>query len=89
MSQIFIGICTIIGAAFIIFIIKKIIDVIDTKSIINFLKSSEKDSTFTFRSTHSISSKSNISEERVRELCSKSKKISRNTQSKESWSLKK
>ncbi len=59
----------------------------DTNKIVTFLKNSEATTENTFRSNHAISSNTNLSEERVRKLCSKSNKIKRNTKEKESWRL--
>jgi len=66
---------------------KKIKDTKETKEIINFLKDSGLKTKYKFRTNHAISSHINFTEERVRELCSKSKNIKRNTNAKESWRL--
>ena len=49
----------------------------DTCKIIVFLKDSKETTDFKFRSNNAIASDTNLSEERVRKLCSKSKKIRR------------
>ena len=82
-SQIVIGIVV----AIIIGLWKLNKDLRDTEKILIFLKKSERDTNYTFRANHVIASDENMSEERVRKLCSKSKKIRRNTKTKESWRL--
>ena len=55
--------------------------------ILEFMRKSEIDTSHKFRSTHAISSAINLSEERIRKICSKSKKIKRNQKENESWQL--
>jgi CRISPR/Cas system CSM-associated protein Csm2 small subunit len=59
----------------------------DEKKIITFLKKSNQKTSHTFRSTHAIVSDTNLSENRVRKICSLSKQIRRNQKEKESWTL--
>ena len=59
----------------------------DTHTILKFLQKSKRNTPHRFRSNHAIASETNLSEDRVRKLCSKSKKIRRNTEQKESWTL--
>ena len=59
---------------------------IETK-IISFLEESRNDTDYLFRSTNSISSALNLSEEKINKICSSSKKIARNQKEKESWKL--
>ena len=86
-NQIIIGIVSGIAIIIIIGVINMIKVKIDTSTIISFLKNSVKTTDNTFRSSHAISSETNLSEERVRNLCSKSKLIKRNTNERESWQL--
>ena len=86
-EQIIIGIVSGIAVIAIAAIVKHAKDKIDTNKIISFLEASANDTDFTYRSNYAISSETNLSEERVRKLCSKSKKIKRNTKEKESWRL--
>ena len=75
-------ICAFIFWAFSWFRFKK-----DERSILSFLQSSIKNTEFTFRSEHAISSDTNLSEERVHNVYSKSNKITRNKKEKKSWQL--
>lgn len=59
----------------------------DSKKIYNFLLTSKAITDFTFRSTEAISSHTQISENRVAELCNKHAKIKRNEKVKQSWQL--
>lgn len=59
----------------------------DEAKLVAFLKKSKEETENTFRTTHAISSATNLSEERVRVVCSKSSKITRNQKEKESWRL--
>ena len=86
-NQIIIGIISSLVVAIMLGAWKIIHDRRDTNKIISFLKNSAATTKNTFRSNHAISSDTNLSEERVRKLCSKSKKIKRNTMEKESWRL--
>ncbi len=60
----------------------------DTKLIISCLNESKENTNYRFRTTHVIASETNLPEVRVHNLCSKSKRIKRNTKIKESWKLK-
>jgi len=86
-EQIIIGIVSGIAVLIIIGIIKMIKDKSDTNKIISCLQNSLKTTDHTFRSNHAIASDTNLSEERVRKICSKAKEIKRNTNEKESWQL--
>ena len=68
-------------------LVKLPLDHIATNKIINFLRNSENTGDFTFRSNHAISAETHLSEETVRKLCSKCKKIKRSTGEKETWKL--
>jgi hypothetical protein len=59
----------------------------DSKKIYEFLLQSKSNTDFTFRSTQAISSKTKITESRVRELCSKHPYIKRNEKEKQSWRI--
>jgi hypothetical protein len=59
----------------------------DEKIVTKFLKNSGVETSHTFRTTHAISSATNLSEERIRNVCSKSSKIRRNQKEKGSWKL--
>ena len=59
----------------------------DEKIVTKLLKNSGVESSHTFRTTHAISSATNLSEERIRKVCSKSSMIRRNQKEKESWKL--
>ena len=86
-DQILIGIISGIAVIIIIGIVKMIKDKSDTNKIISYLQASLKTSDYKLRSNHAIASETNLSEERVRNLCSKSTAIKRNTNEKESWQL--
>ena len=60
----------------------------DEKKIIKYLVKSASETSHTFRSTHAISAALDISEERIRKICSKSRNVKRNQKEKESWQLK-
>jgi len=57
----------------------------DEKVVAKFLKNSGVETSHTFRTTHAISSATNLSQERIRKVCSKSSNIKRNQKEKESW----
>jgi len=78
-DQIIIGIVSGVAVIFIVTVVKIAKDTIDTNKIITFLNSSADKTDYTYRSNHAISADTNLSEDRVRNLCSKSKKIKRNT----------
>lgn len=59
----------------------------DSNLIYNFLVSSSDTTEFCFRSTHSIASHTNLSEERVAKLCAGHSRIRRNQKEKQSWRL--
>ena len=86
-DQIIVGLISGLVIAIFLGVWKIIHDMIDTNEIIKFLKKSAATTEDTFRSNHAISSEINLSEERVRKLCSNSKKIKRNIKEKESWRL--
>ncbi|GMQ89580.1 MAG: hypothetical protein BMS9Abin09_1082 [Gammaproteobacteria bacterium] len=79
-------IVTLIGA-FILWLVSYIRFKMDEKKIHKFLTASTANTEFTFRSEHRIASETNLSEERVHKVCSKSKKIARNQKEKKSWRL--
>jgi len=86
-DQIILGIASGLGVAILLGTWKFINDKRDTNRIIDFLKNSEAATEQRFKSSHAISSDTNLSEERVRKLCSKTGRIKRNTREKESWRL--
>ena len=59
----------------------------DEKIVTEFLKNSGVDNSHTFKTTNAISSDTNLSKERIRNVCSKSSKIRRNQKEKGSWKL--
>lgn len=59
----------------------------DEKIVTEFLKNSGIETRHTFRTTQAISSATNLSEERIGKVCSKSTMIKRNQKEKESWKL--
>lgn len=59
----------------------------DEKSILEFLKQSQNNTDHNYRSSEAIASHTNLTIERASKVCSKSKKVHRNTKEKESWSL--
>lgn len=81
---------SVLGALIVVFILW-LISVFRSRSdenkILEFLRKSLKETPHKFRTTHAISSDTNLSEERIRKICSKSKTIKRNTNEKESWKL--
>jgi len=66
---------------------KVVHDAKDTNKIILFLEDSKATTDNKFRSSHAISSETNIPEDRVGKLCSLSGKIKRNANEQESWRL--
>lgn len=75
--------------AFLIWLISWLRSNNDTKKIISYMEESREKTSHVFKSTHAISSAINISEEKVRKICSKNTKIKRNEKEKEkeSWRL--
>lgn len=59
----------------------------DSRIIYNFLRTSSSTSDWTFRTSHAISSRTKIPEERVAALCIKHPKIRRNEKERQSWTL--
>jgi hypothetical protein len=59
----------------------------DTNKIRRFLKNSDLDTEYEFRSTEAISAATKLPEARVAELCIRDTKIFRNTKEKQSWRL--
>jgi hypothetical protein len=59
----------------------------DEKIVTEFLKNTGVETSHTFRTTHAISSATDLSKERIRNVCSKSSMIKRNQKEKESWKL--
>jgi CRISPR/Cas system CSM-associated protein Csm2 small subunit len=59
----------------------------DEKIVTKVLKNIGAETSHTHRTTHAISSATNLSEERIRKVCSKSSMIRRNQKEKESWKL--
>lgn len=81
------GVIVALIVAFIFWVIRHFKFKHDEKTLINFLGESKRETSHTFRTTHAISSATNLSEERIRKVCNKSKKITRNQREKESWKL--
>jgi len=73
--------------AFLYWVIGYIRRRIDENKIVIFLKKSAAETEHNFRSTHAISSATNLTESRVNKVCSRSKRIRRNQKEKESWAL--
>lgn len=71
-----------------IWIPRKIKATRDSATIYEFLKKSEQEGKYTFRSTEAISSHTGIPEARIAELCTNHDKIKRNEKEKQSWRLK-
>ncbi len=59
----------------------------DSDKVYKFLRRSEKERGWAFRTTHAISSATKIPKNRVSELCSRDKRIKRNEKEKESWRI--
>jgi len=59
----------------------------DEKVVAKFLKSSGVETSHTLRTTHAISSATNLSQERIRKVCSKSCNIKRDRKEKGSWKI--
>jgi len=59
----------------------------DEKIVTEFLKKSGVETSHTYRTTHAISSVTNLSKKRIRKVCSKSPRIKRNKKEKESWKI--
>ena len=76
-----------IVVASIVVVSKSILDYLATNKIIKFLQYSGENKSYRYRSSHAISSETKISEDRVRRLCSRSRKIKRSARKKESWRL--
>ena len=85
--ELVIGILATLIASFIVGSIRFFINKKDTNKILSFLEESKNDTDLEFRSNHAISSETDLTEDRVRKLCSKSKRIKRNANEKESWKL--
>lgn len=61
----------------------------DEKIVTEFLKKSGVETSHKFRTTHAISSVTNLSHERIKNICSKSSRIERDHIDKESWKISK
>ena len=59
----------------------------DEKIVTKFVENSGVETGHTFKTTHAISSATNLSQERIKKVCSISLKIKRNAKEKESWKL--
>ena len=59
----------------------------DENIVTKFLKNSGVETGHTFRTTHAISSATNLRCERIKKVCSKSPRIKRNEKEKELWKL--
>ena len=59
----------------------------DEKMVTKFLENSGVETSHSFRTTHAISSATNLSKERIRHICRKSSMIRRHDRDKESWKL--
>jgi hypothetical protein len=59
----------------------------DEKIVTRFLKNSGVETPQTFRTTHAISLATNLKQERIRKVCSKSSRIRNHHKDKESWKL--
>lgn len=76
-----------IVVASIVVLSKSILDYLATNKIIKFLQSSGESKNYRYRSSHTISSETNIPEDRVQRLCNRCKQIKRSSREKESWRL--
>lgn len=76
-----------IVVASIVVLSKSIYDYLATNKIIKFLQHSGANKKYKYRSSHAISSETKISEDKVRRLCTKCKKIKRSAKEQESWRL--
>lgn len=81
------GLATFVVIAFITWLWNKYRNWSDSKKIYAFLLTSKTETDYIFRSTEAISSHTQITENRVAELCSKHEKIKRNEEAKQSWQL--
>ena len=86
-NQIVQGILVTLACAFKFWVVAQVRFKIDESKILAFLKTSKDQTEFTFRGEPAISSETNLSEERINKVCSKSNKITRNKQDKKSWRL--
>lgn len=59
----------------------------DEEIVTKFLKNSGVNNSHTFKTTNAISSATNLSKERIRNVCSKSSRIRRNQKEKGLWKL--
>ena len=81
------GILVTLACPFVFWVITQIRYKVDEGKILAFLKTSKKETEYTFRSEPAISSETNLSEDSVNKVCGKSNKITRNKQDKKSWRL--
>ena len=81
------GLLVTLIAAFVFSVINIIRFKVYESKIVDYLLKSRRDTPHSFRSTNAISSDINLSEDRIRKVCGKSKKVRRNQKSKESWCL--
>lgn len=86
-NQLVAGLVVFALSAIFVWIVKCWQDYRDSKKLYEFLRQSRSNTTFTFRSTESISATTKIPEARVAELCSRHPKIKRNEKKKQSWQL--
>ena len=59
----------------------------DEKIVTEFLKKSGVETRHTYKTTHAISSVTNLSKKRIRKVCSKSSGIRKNHKDKDSWKI--
>jgi len=88
-EQIGIGIAVAVVVGFLGWLYKLAMFKKDETAVLGFLTNSQKDTDHDFRSSEAIAAHTNLTIERVSNVCSKSKKIRRNTKEKESWCLQK
>ena len=82
------GVIITLVAAFVLWVIGRVRFKFDENKILKFLRNSKNETEFTFRGEPAISSETNLSEDRVHKVCSKSNNIKRNQKEKKSWRLK-
>ena len=75
-------------SVFILWLIRFTKKKIDEIKTVNFLKKSSGSTSYKFRSTHFLASHLNMTENKIRQICNSSRKISRNSKKKETWKLK-
>ena len=87
-KEIAVGVAIVVAiAGALVWLFKWYQDKRDSDKIYKFLRRSEKERGWVFRTTHAISSSTKIPKDRVSGLCSRDKRIRRNEKEKESWRI--